>query len=98
MSDGHEHGNGKAKMSSAWIVAISVLATSGFWNVAHQILINDKVSREEVKRMVTEDTPYMRDKSMIQQTLADLREGQKELKVEMEKLRGEITADRKFKK
>jgi hypothetical protein len=90
--------NGRVRPGIGYVIIISVLATSGFWNVAHQYLINDKPSRDEVKSIVKETSPYAADKSMILQTLADLREGQKDLKVEMEKIRGELQADRKLRR
>ncbi len=88
MNEAHEH-NSRTKLTPAWIVVVSVLATSGFWNVLQQFILNDKPSREEVKVLMRESSPYMQDRGMILTKL-------EELNKKIDEMRGEIRADRKM--
>ena len=86
MPEAHEHRNGWGRV--AVVALISVLATSGFWNVLGQYANRDNVTRAEVRTIVEESGPYTKDRAMILQRLDELNK-------KLDEVRAEIRADRK---
>ena len=81
MPEAHEHRNGWGRVAT--VALISVLATSGFWNVLQQYANSDKVTRTEVRTIIEESGPYTKDRAMILKQLEELNKKVDEIHAEI---------------